>query len=85
MHPVYLVLAAGVAMSFLTGDLFNLFVAFEMMLSASYVLLTLGGRPEQVRSGMTYVVINLLASTLLTLVVIPAAYRLIAHRTDYSM
>jgi multicomponent Na+:H+ antiporter subunit D len=63
-HPVYLVLAAGVAASFLTGDLFNLFVSFEVMLTASYVLITLGGRPEQVRSGMTYVVISLLASTL---------------------
>jgi multicomponent Na+:H+ antiporter subunit D len=63
-QSVYLVLAAGVALSFLTGDLFNLFVAFEMMLTASYVLLTLGGRREQVRSGMTYVVISLVASTL---------------------
>jgi multicomponent Na+:H+ antiporter subunit D len=63
-QSVYLVLAAGVSLSFLTGDLFNLFVAFEMMLTASYVLLTLGGRREQVRSGMTYVVISLLASTL---------------------
>jgi multicomponent Na+:H+ antiporter subunit D len=63
-QSVYLVLAAGVAASFLTGDLFNLFVAFEMMLTASYVLLTLGGRREQVRSGMTYIVISLIASTL---------------------
>ena len=63
-HPVYLVLAAGVSASFLTGDLFNLFVAFEITLSASYVLITLGGSPNQVRSGMTYVVISLLASTL---------------------
>ena len=47
-NPVYLVLAAGVSASFITGDLFNLFVAFEMMLVASYVLLTLGGRPDQV-------------------------------------
>ena len=47
--------------SFLTGDLFNLFVAFEMMLTASYVLITLGGRRDQVRTGMTYVVINLIA------------------------
>ncbi len=61
-HPVYLVLAAGVTLSFVTGDLFNLFVAFEMTLMASYVLLTLGGRRDQVRSGMTYVVINLVAS-----------------------
>src|SRR3712207_2854608 len=63
-QSTYLVLAAGVAASLLTGDLFNLFVAFEMMLTASYVLLTLGGRPEQVRSGMTYVVISLIASSL---------------------
>jgi multicomponent Na+:H+ antiporter subunit D len=63
-QPAYLVLAAGVAASFLTGDLFDLFVAFEMMLTASYVLLTLGGRRQQVRSGMSYVVISLIASTL---------------------
>jgi multicomponent Na+:H+ antiporter subunit D len=63
-QSAYLVLAAGIAASFLTGDLFNLFVSFEMMLTASYVLLTLGGRAEQVRSGMTYIVISLLASSL---------------------
>ena len=63
-QSLYLVLAAGVAASFLTGDLFNLFVAFEMMLTASYVLITLGGRADQVRSGMTYVVIGLIASIL---------------------
>jgi multicomponent Na+:H+ antiporter subunit D len=63
-HPVYLVLAAGVSASFLTGDLFNLFVAFEMMLVASYVLITLGGTRAQVRSGISYVVISLLASGL---------------------
>ena len=63
-QSVYLVLAAGVAASFLTGDLFNLFVAFEMMLTSSYVLMTLGGRADQVRTGMTYVVISLVASTL---------------------
>ncbi len=62
--PLYLVLATGVSASFITGDMFNLFVAFEMMLAASYVLLTLGGRPDQVRSGMTYVVISLVASAL---------------------
>jgi multicomponent Na+:H+ antiporter subunit D len=63
-HPLYLVLATGVSASLVTGDLFNLFVAFEVMLMASYALLTLGGRPAQVRSGMTYVVISLIASTL---------------------
>ena len=64
-QPVYLVLSAGVSLSFLTGDLFNLFVAFEVMLIASYVLLTLGAGAAAIRSGMTYVVINVLASTLL--------------------
>ena len=63
-HPIYLILAAGVSASFLTGDLFNLFVAFEVMLSASYVLITLRGTGAQIRSGMTYVVISLVASTL---------------------
>lgn len=62
--PIYLVLAAGVSASFITGDMFNLFVAFEMMLAASYVLMTLGGRSDQIRSGMTYVVISLAASAL---------------------
>ncbi len=62
--PMLLVLTAGVALSILTGDLFTLFVAFELMLVASYVLLTHQGRAGQVRSGMTYVVINLFASTL---------------------
>ncbi len=66
-HPIYLILSAGVANAFLTGDLFNLFVAFEMTLMSSYVLLSLGGRADQVRSAMTYVVISLLASVLFLL------------------
>jgi multicomponent Na+:H+ antiporter subunit D len=67
-HPTYLVLAAGVGASLITGDLFNLFVSFEMMLAASYVLITMGGRADQVRSGMTYVVISLVASTFFIIV-----------------
>ena len=63
-HPVYLMLASGVSGAFLTGDLFNLFVAFEVMLTSSYVLMLLGGRRDQVRAGMTYIVISLVASAL---------------------
>jgi multicomponent Na+:H+ antiporter subunit D len=63
-HPAYLTLTAGVALSFLAGDLFNLFVAFEVMLTSSYVLITLGGKRDQVRHGMTYVVVSLVASLL---------------------
>ncbi len=42
-HPTFLLLMAGVSNAFLAGDLFNLFVGFEILLFASYVLLTLGG------------------------------------------
>jgi multicomponent Na+:H+ antiporter subunit D len=64
-HPLYLIMTAGVSLSLLAGDLFNLFVAFEVMLSASYALLTLGGGRDQIRRSMTYVVISLFASVLL--------------------
>jgi multicomponent Na+:H+ antiporter subunit D len=61
-HPTYLVLAAGVANAFLSGDLFNLYVGFEVLLVASYVLLTLGGSRSRVRAGITYVVVNVVSS-----------------------
>ena len=63
-HPTYLVLAAGVANAFLTGDLFNLYVGFEILLGASFVLLTLGGTGERIRAGSIYVVVSLLSSVL---------------------
>ncbi|MFO7547670.1 MAG: proton-conducting transporter membrane subunit [Acidimicrobiia bacterium] len=63
-HPVYLTLTAGVSVAFLTGDIFNLFVAFEVTLISSYVLLTLRAERREVRATMTYVIINLLASAL---------------------
>jgi multicomponent Na+:H+ antiporter subunit D len=64
-HCAYLVLAAGVSQAFYAGDLFNLFVAFEILLMASYVLLTIEGNEAQVRAGTTYVVLNVLESMLL--------------------
>ena len=77
-QSVYMILAAGVSAAFLTGDLFDLFVAIEMMLTASYVLMTLGGRVEQVRSGMTYVVVSLVASVLF-LVALAFVYAVDGH------
>ncbi len=62
--PLLGVLTAGVSLAILTGDLFTLFVAFELILVSSYVLLTHQGKRGQIRSGMTYVVMNLFASTL---------------------
>lgn len=61
-HPLLLFLLLGVNGAFLAGDLFNLYVFFEVLLMASFVLLTLGGRPGQVNGGIRYVVLNLLAS-----------------------
>jgi multicomponent Na+:H+ antiporter subunit D len=63
-YPTYLVLAAGVLDSFIAGDLFNLYVAFEMLLVASYVLITLGGSEQRVRAGTTYIVTSLIASAI---------------------
>ncbi|MEX1280764.1 MAG: proton-conducting transporter membrane subunit [Acidimicrobiia bacterium] len=68
-HAKYLVLTSGVALSLLTGDLFNLFVGFEVMLVASYVLLTVRTGPREIRSTLTYVVINLVASILFLLII----------------
>lgn len=68
-HPVYMVLAAGISQAFLAGDLFNLFVAFEVLLMASYVLLTLEGTADQIKSGTTYVVLNVLESMVLVVAV----------------
>ncbi|WP_241976260.1 MULTISPECIES: Na+/H+ antiporter subunit D [unclassified Cryobacterium] len=63
-HPTYLVLAAGLFNAFIAGDLFNLYVGFEMLLSASYVLLTLGGTGARIRAGVTYIVVSLVSSVL---------------------
>jgi multicomponent Na+:H+ antiporter subunit D len=61
-HPSYLVLSAGVFNAFIAGDLFNLYVGFEILLSASYVLLTLGGTGERIRAGVTYIIVSLVSS-----------------------
>lgn len=63
-HPTYLVLAAGLFDAFVAGDLFNMYVGFEMLLAASYVLLTLGGTGARIRAGVTYIVISLMSSLL---------------------
>ena len=72
-HPTYLVLAAGVANAFLSGDLFNLYVGFEILLAASYVLITLGGTGERIRAGTIYVVVSL-ASSMVFLLAIALVY-----------
>src|SRR6202045_879189 len=60
--PTYLVLAAGVCDAFLAGDLFNLFVAFEVLLTASFVLVTIGATTHRVRAGIAYVMVSMVSS-----------------------
>ncbi|MFB6353963.1 MAG: complex I subunit 5 family protein, partial [Halobacteriales archaeon] len=64
-HPLYHLLFVGVSGAFLTGDLFNLFVWFEVMLMASYVLVVLYGGPEQTAAALRYVVLNLVGSAVM--------------------
>lgn len=65
VYPLILFLIMGVNGAFLAGDLFNLYVFFEVLLMASFVLLTLGGTPGQINGGIRYVVLNLIASIIL--------------------
>ena len=63
-NPTYLILTTGVMVAFVSGDLFNLYVGFEILLVASYVLITLGGTEARIRAGVTYVIVSLLSSLL---------------------
>ncbi len=63
-HPLFQLLLLGVNWSFLTGDLFNLFVAYEVMLIASYGMMMVGADKAQVRQTLKYIAINSIGSTL---------------------
>jgi multicomponent K+:H+ antiporter subunit D len=63
-HPLFQLQVVGLQGAFLTGDLFNLFVFFEVMLLASYVLLAHGGGIARTRAGLAYVALNLAGSAL---------------------
>lgn len=72
-YPTYQVLGAGVLGAFIAGDLFNLYVSFEILLVASYVLITIGGTAGRIRAGITYVVVSIVSS-LLFLIAIALVY-----------
>ncbi|AKK11897.1 Na+/H+ antiporter subunit D [Corynebacterium uterequi] len=69
-QPTYLLLSMGVNLSFLAGDLFNLYVGFEVFLVASYVLLTLGASPARVRAGLNYVIVSMVSSMIFILAIV---------------
>ncbi|HET9265999.1 MAG TPA: proton-conducting transporter membrane subunit [Vicinamibacterales bacterium] len=63
-HPLIQIMLMGVAGAFLTGDLFNLYVSFEVMLVASFVLMAMHRTSAQVEAAFKYVTINLIASSI---------------------
>jgi len=63
-YPLLHLLLMGVSGSFLTGDIFNLYVWFEVMLISSFVLLELGGEKAQLEGAIKYVALNLVSSAL---------------------
>ena len=75
-HPLFQFQLMGLNGAFLTGDLFNLFVFFEVMLAASYGLVLHGSGTARVRAGLHYIAINLAAS-LLFLVGVSMLYGLV--------
>jgi len=64
-HALFQVLLAGVSGAFLTGDLFNLYVWFEVMLISSFGLLVLGQGKAQLDGGIKYVALNLVSTVVL--------------------
>lgn len=63
-HTFFQILLMGVCGAFLTGDVFNLYVWFEVMLISSFVLAALGGLPAQLEGAVKYVTLNLISSAL---------------------
>lgn len=74
-YPLTLILLMGVCGSFICGDIFNLYVWFEVMLMASFVLMALGGERRQIEGSVKYIILNLMASALF-LVATAIAYSL---------
>lgn len=64
-YPVVMIMQMGIGGTLLTGDLFNLYVWFEILLICAFVLITIGGTKQQLEGALKYVTINLIASGLL--------------------
>lgn len=67
--PILNFMLMGINLAFITGDIFNLYVAFEVMLTGSFGLLLLGDRDNQIKGGIKYMIINLMSSTIFLLAI----------------
>jgi len=68
-YPLFHLMLVGICGAFLTGDLFNMYVWFEVLLISSFVLMALGGERSQLEGGLKYVTLNLISSLLFLIAV----------------